>query len=434
VVAGGFACLIAYLFPFAPDAGKLGGPLPGLSPAQYRQFYQARDIFTKDFTPSDGLGPLFNAASCFECHGKPGQIGGEGRDVNSTGVVRIGKRLSSSRFTKEPLDSVKEKLAFEKDVDFMLDQGGPALQRKSITSEFPDKFPPGCQAEIAVIPKDAELISLRHSPPLFGSGLIEAIPDEYIVHNSLEQLEKAPAMVGRVSPHEDPLTEHSRIGRFGWKAQHATLLAFTADALNTEMGITTSLQPQIKSASAASALPSCLIKYLPREPNDDGRLSLKLSFCQAMFAPPQPGEQTAQTARGEKLFEQLQCAVCHIPLMHTAPKAYVIDPDSALPRLRWLEIAALENQPVRAYSDFLLHKMGAKLADGLPQSGSSGGEWRTTPLWGLRLKKFYLHDGRTSDLEQAILAHGGQAKESADRYSLLPKSQKADLISFLKSL
>jgi CxxC motif-containing protein (DUF1111 family) len=120
--------------------------------------------------------------------------------------------------------------------------------------------------------------------------------------------------------------------------------------------------------------------------------------------------------------------------MYTSPTVYVVDPDSPVPELRYMEVKALENQEVPAYSDFLLHDMGVGLADGLPQAGAKGGQWRTTPLWGLRLKRFYLHDGRTTKLNEAITAHGGQAQEVTANYAKLPQSDKDDLLAFLKSL
>ena len=426
-------CVLARQVPIAPDEGKLGGPLKGLNAEQLHKFYDARTVFTRAFTPEEGLGPLFNGASCFECHGQPGVAGGEGRDLGSTGVIRIGKRSPASPLYKSNLADVKERLTFD-DVDLMITHGGPALQRKSITSEFPNKYPAECQAEIAVAPADAELISLRHSPPLFGFGLMEAIPDAGIEQNAFEEMSTHPDLAGRVSPHKDPLTRQIRLGRFGWKNQHATLLAFTAEALNVEMGITTYIRPMIKNSRSPSQMPAGLIKYLPAEPNDNGKLLAELAYFQDLLAPPARGPVSPQAQQGEAVFNRLQCAVCHRPEMETAPTVYVVDPDSPFPALRWVEIPALENQPVKAYSDFLVHKMGNKLADGLPQEGSKGGEWRTTPLWGLRFKKFYLHNGSATTLEDAISMHGGQAQPVISNYNQLSPSDKASLVAFLDSL
>jgi len=134
------------------------------------------------------------------------------------------------------------------------------------------------------------------------------------------------------------------------------------------------------------------------------------------------------------VFEKARCAFCHRPEMRTAPTVYLVDPDSPAPKYDHIEVAALENRPVRAYSDFLLHNMGSELADGLPQAGATGGEWRTTPLWGLRLKKFYLHDGRTTDLAAAIGFHGGQAEPARRAFEQLSPGDREDLLAFLRSL
>lgn len=433
VIAPIAAFLWFQIYVHAPDQGQLGGPITGLTPNQLRKFYKAKETFKKEFSPEEGLGPIFNGKSCFECHGQPAQIGGEGRDVTSTGVIRIGKFFPNSKKAKEPLEKVITGLTRE-DVDLQFFEGGPALQRKSITSEFPNKYPIDSQIEIGIVPKDADFVSLRHSPPLFGFGLIEAIPDRSIIANVIKQTSEAPDLVGRVVTHLDPLTHQIRVGRFGWKNQNPNLMMFTTEAMSVEMGMTTFTQDSIKSPTGTSTIHGGIAKYLPKEPNDEGEITNALVYFQALLAPPKRGAITKEVKQGEQLFNQLQCAVCHIPEMSTSPVVYVVDPDSPAPQLRHMEIKALESQPVRAYSDFLLHDMGVKLADGLPQQGAKGGEWRTTPLWGLRNKRFLLHDGRTTDLAEAISLHGGQAEEVARRFDMLPEKDKQDLLAFLKTL
>jgi CxxC motif-containing protein (DUF1111 family) len=275
---------------------------------------------------------------------------------------------------------------------------------------------------------------MRHAPPLFGFGLIEAIPDADIANNVFEEVRVAPQLAGRLSSHVDPLTLQPRIGRFGWKNQFATLPNFTIEALNTEMGISTFANSLERSGLGRGQFPKCVQKFLPSVPNDKGSVTAQLAYFQALLAPPPRGAITEQVKRGEKLFDRLQCAVCHRPTMYTAPIVYLIDPDSPAPKYNHIEVEALENKPVHAYSDFLVHQMGIELADGIPQAGSLGGEWRTTPLWGLRFKKFYLHDGRTQDLTKAIMLHGGQASKVRDNFARLPKREKEDLLAFLKSL
>lgn len=425
--------LLQQIYVPAPDVGQLGGPVEGLTPEQLRKFYKTKEVFKHEFTIQEGLGPLFNGRSCFECHGQPGIAGGEGRDVTSTGVVRVGKRYSYKPKARKPLKEVIAELA-RPDVDIFIDQGGPALQRKSITSEFPNLFPADCQIEIGTVPKDAELISLRHAGPLFGFGLIEAIPDPAIVDNVFKQTNVAPKLAGRAVTHTDPLTDQPRIGRFGWKCQFANLLDFTIEALNTEMGISTFANQTEKSAVGRMYFPECVRRFLPQVPNDAGQVTAQLAYFQALLAPPPRGPLTEQVKRGEKLFDKLKCAICHVAEMYTAPIVYLIDPDSPAPQYNNIEVEALENKPVQAYSDFLLHQMGPELADGIPQEGARGGEWRTTPLWGLRFKRFYLHDGRTTDLTRAILLHGGQAEEVKQNFKNLAQKDKDDLLAFLRSL
>ncbi len=434
-IGGAALVLVVFqqFYAYAPDEGKLGGPIAGLTASQIRKFYETKVVFKKEFTPEEGLGPLFNGKSCFECHGQPNAVGGEGRDVASTGVVRIGTRAANTAKSKLPLKQVITDLT-QTDVDSLYTAGGPALERKSITSEFIDKYPGDCQINFLTVPKGTELVSMRHAPPLFGFGLIEAIADKDIVANTFHELEVNPKLAGRALSEEDPLANTARIGRFGWKCQNPNLLLFTMEAMNTEMGLTTYLQQFNKSGFNVNRFPHCILKYLPDEPNDTGALTNKFTYFQAMLAPPARGPITAEVQRGEKIFKSLQCSVCHTPEMRTAPVVYIVDPDSPAPTLHWLEISALEDKPVKAYSDFLVHQMGVGLADGLPQSGAKGGEWRTTPLWGLRFKKFLLHDGRTTDLREAILAHGGQADEVVANFKKLPESEKNDLLAFLKSL
>lgn len=415
------------------DDGKLGKPVPGLTIEQRRKFDLTETAFRKEFTPEEGLGPLFNGRSCFECHGQPGAIGGEGRDVASTGVVRIGSLNPTSHLFGKPPKEVAH-LTEDPDVQTFLLKGGPALERKSITSEFPNKYPEDCQVEIGTIPTGTQFISMRHAGPLFGFGLIEAIADEDITSNIFKELDQNPKMAGRSVAQDDPLTKSLHIGRFGWKCQRANLMLFSAEALDVEMGITTPVLLHPKSAEGISKFPHKLIPMLPHEPNDNGKLMTQMAYFQALLASPPRGPITDEVKRGEQVFNKLQCSVCHIPEMHTRAQVFLADPESPFPRLKYIEVEALENKPVRAYSDFLIHNMGPGLADGLPQNGAGGGEWRTTPLWGLRNKKFLLHDGRTNDLNQVIALHGGQAEEASKAYALLDERDKADLIAFLKSL
>src|SRR5205814_1850685 len=134
-----------------------------------------------------------------------------------------------------------------------------------------------------------------------------AIADEDILDNAMRQAADHPDLTGRTASQEDPLVQKVRVGRFGWKAQNPTLMLFTAEALNTEMGITTAVQPNLRSARGTSEFPRCIVQSPPPDPNDNGSIMTKLSYFQALLAPPARGPITAQSSRGEKIFEKLQC-------------------------------------------------------------------------------------------------------------------------------
>ena len=419
--------------PFDPTDNR-GQPIDGLSARQLASFNEGKVLFKKKFTVKEGLGPLFNGQSCFECHGQPSDaVGGEGRDNSSTSIVNFARRIPSSPTANKPMSEVVEMMG-KRDVDFFLEKGGPSLQKRSITTENPDLLPFDIQVEADMIPANADIISPRHSPPLFGDGLIDNIPDGDIIANALKQNIADPKIAGRPISAVDRYTEDPRVGRFGWKNQNVNLFNFTTGAMNIELGLTTYLSATENSSQSFGIFPKEVYQVIPPGPNDKGDILVKLNYFQALLAPPKRGEITEQVKRGEKLFSSMNCAFCHQPSMVTAPNGYVVDPDSPLPNINYLRLEGLSNQKISPYSDFLVHQMGKSLADGIPQEGARGGEWRTTPLWGLRFKKFLLHDGRTRVVHDAIMSHGGQAEKSKEDYSKLPKQEQEDLLAFLNSL
>ncbi len=412
----------------------LGKPIAGLTSDQLRKFHEGEVLFKKEFTPEEGLGPLFNGKSCFECHGQPLVAGMEGRDISSTSILNYARRVPGSAKAKKPLKEVIQNIS-KPDVDFFLTRGGPSLQRKSITTEFPDKFPFDCQLDFEQVPVEAELQSNRHTPPIFGDGMIDMITDGEFAAVAMTEHTENPALAGRPIAAVDRYTESARPARFGWKNQHVNLFNFTTGALNIELGLTTYAQNTENSLDPLGDNPRCLDKYNKAgSPNDKGKTLLSLAWYQTLLAPPPRGQITEEVTKGEKIFEKLDCAFCHRPNWQTAKQCFVGDPDSELPLIKPLEVTALEDKEFHPYSDFLVHDMGADLADGIPQEGAKGGEWRTTPLWGLRFKKFFLHDGRTRDLHEAIAMHGGQGSSSAQMYEKLSKEDKTALLAFLKSL
>lgn len=224
------------------------------------------------------------------------------------------------------------------------------------------------------------------------------------------------------------------IARFGWKAQNKSLLLFTGEAYNVEMGITNELfQTEREEA------PACQFKSVPNSVTDTEQMDLitglsdmeKFAFFMRLLAPPmpsldQPGGATS-LARGRTLFGTAGCALCHAPTLQTGNSP----------------IAAIANQPVNLFSDLLLHNIGIGLADGISQGEAGPDEFRTAPLWGLGQRIFLLHDGRTTELLEAIQAHSGQgsfftqpseANAVIANFNQLAEGQKQDLLNFLRSL
>lgn len=406
-----------------------GQALPGLDAQQKELFAQGKRFFEHEFTPAQGLGPVFNGRSCLECHGSPNEAGLEGRDVVTTGAVHIGN-LKTGPVADKDLIQARQQVSVI-NFDPLLSLGGPTIQRRSITREFPASFPVDCQVLPEMVPHQAQFVSMRHAAPVLGLGLIQAIDESTIVANMIDQARRAPELVGRTNAVSDPLTNTTKIGRFGWKAQQADLLLFTADALEREMGVTSYIAPlNLRNKN----IPHCVFDYLPGEPNDKGQVMTMISTFESLLAPPPRQKLSADARQGAAVFNSLKCAVCHTPELTTAPIVEIPDPDSPYPALRYIEIKTLESQPVRLYSDLLLHQMGPELADGIVQGTAFGGEWRTTPLWGLHLKKFYLHNGLALTVDQAICAHGGQAQAVKEAYVKLPANEKRNLLQFLQSL
>lgn len=370
---------VSNFYIYAPDVGQPGGPIDGLSVVQLKKFYEARDVFKKLFTVKEGLGPLYKRESCYSCHGYPGIAGSQSEQVKD--------------------------------------------EFKSITDTFPKDFPADCK-----MPADTALkglVSANITPAIWGDGLIDAIPEETIEDIELKQTDENLLITGKSVSHRSRISRQIKMGRFGFKNQYPSLLDAVVEQMNTTLGLTSTYERSVGTAGDTFNFPDCLRPFLPEEPNDNGSISAKLNYFIALTAPPPRGKIDDACNRGRITFEKLGCAQCHIPTLETGPEYLILDPDSQFPTKRYLRITALENREVNAYSDFLLHDIGAPDADS---------QWRTAPLWGLRFRKYYLHDGRTNNLEEAISAHGGQSHYAKEKFATLDKQQKADLLSFLRSL
>lgn len=363
-----------------------GDPLPGLTHEQQLAFEEGRDEFLDIETVEDGLGPVFNEASCATCHVGPGDaIGGS----NNRLETRFGKTTDGA-------------------FDAMGYKGGSLLQDHSIGFVNDHQF----YAES--VPADADIVALRRTTPLFGLGLVDAVPDGDFYLLEAEQTARNDGTAGRVHVVTDLVHGGIAVGKFGWKAQVPNLIQFAGDAYLNEMGITNPLFPNESSPGGdASELDFNPAPGL----NDDGHgVAAFADFMRMLDAPPR-GKNDGDVVAGEKIFEDIGCGSCHVANMKTG--------DSPIPALR--------HRPFHPYSDFLLHDMGA-LGDGIEQGSATGREMRTAPLWGLRAVTSFLHDGRASSIEGAIVAHDGQGLAARDRFDALNADSKSKLLAFLNSL
>ena len=374
----------------APDGDAFDTALPGLTADELAAFVRGDAEFERRFAPSTGLGPIFNNVSCASCHSADGR----GRLANS--LQRIGTS----------------------DDDMLRAVGGPQIQDRAI---------PGAEAERA---PTGVAVSLRLPPPVFGVGLIDAIPEAAILANADADDRDGDGISGRpnwvrpsdYAPDAPSNAAGQRVGRFGRKAQTATLLEQTVEAYHQDMGITSDFRPR-ENHNPLSSVPAEAADRVA-DPEIPPATVLAVVHYLRTLAPPYVGGDTEQRRQGKTLFASVGCVRCHVSTLTTGPNP----------------VAALSNKPAELYSDLLLHDMGDALADNRPDGGATGREWRTTPLWGLRLMRqfldgqaFLMHDGRARTVEDAILLHGGEAKLSRDAFVALTPSQRRALLDFVES-
>lgn len=373
--------------PPPPPPNGLGAPLAGLTTAERAAFDQGRMAFSTREDALTGLGPVFNGDSCVQCH-NAGAPGGAGNDPTLTRVTRIGGIRNG----------VYSDLA---------DLGGPVLQRRSLR-EFNPRYPHAGE----VVPAGAQFVSRRVTTPLFGLGLIEAIPEATILARTRLVLPDGVAGVANLVVNAE--NGRTEVGRFGWKSQVSKIGVFSADAYLNEMGVTTPLFPRENLPQGRPIAPGADLVGDPEDRVDAGRFT---NFMKFVSAPPQR-PLTPSALRGQTVFNNLGCNNCHVASMNTGPNLS----------------AALANKNVNLYSDLLLHKMGTTLADGIVQGKATGDMFRTAPLWGLSVRRLLLHDGRAATIDQAILLHGGEAERSRQRFSAATTLDRGALNEFLNSL
>jgi CxxC motif-containing protein (DUF1111 family) len=379
---GTTASLVAQL----PDLPP-GAPLPGLTPVEFEEFRLGLNDFLEVETAEEGLGPAFNATSCAICHNVPA-VGG----TSLVAEVRAGRVGPAGAF-------------------IALDASGESLFHLfSIPSH-------ACQP---TIPAEATVLARRIPIPLFGAGLVEAIPDDTLLALEDPFDRDRDGISGRAAIVIDRASGERRIGRFGWKAQHATLLAFGADAYRNEMGITNELFP-MELAVGVSQERMRICDPIPelediRDPRTGRRGIDNFASFMRLLAPLARGPIDAQSRLGEQIFAALGCTACHTPALATGPSANPL----------------FNRRTVPLFSDLLLHDIGT--GDGIQQEAAASNEIRTPALWGLRFRRPLLHDGSAATIEDAIRRHAGEAALAREGFMALDGTAHAALVAFLKSL
>lgn len=409
------------------DPGIRGGP-PGAGDPFATLTAGEKDFFSSHGKPEftvveavkDGLGPRFNLDSCAGCHAHPA-AGGSSPPTNNPQVVRQPAMAPNSPVPPFlTLNGPIREVRFISYADRTPDGGVHAMFTISGRADAP-----GCNIN-APDYSNASNMSFRIPTPVFGAGLMEAITDSTILNN-LGSNSKSKNSLG-IGGHVNTNGNDGTITRFGWKAQNKSLLIFSGEAYNVEMGVTSENFPTEReedSNCARNATPESASGFSvgSTSPSDI------LSFTGFMKFLDQPtpacggaGEpDCGSAARGRTKFNHIGCPLCHTPTLTTG----------------FSSTASLSQKAANLFSDLAVHHMGAGLADSVTQGSAGPDEFRTAPLWGAGKRAFFLHDGRATDLLQAILAHGSPGSEAqavVNNFAGLNAGDQQDILNFLRSL
>lgn len=393
-----------------------GGPIAGLD-AQSANFFQTGlATFQEVETVAEGLGPRFNLDSCGGCHAQPA-VGGTSPSVNP----QIAAATANGAQNKVPKFITKNGPVRE--ARFISDGGVHDLFVISGRADAP-------RCSITQPDFDGEVrkgnVSFRIPTPVFGLGLVENTPDQNLINDAAAIADKRSAL--GITGHFNYTGNDGTITRFGWKAQNKSLMIFAGEAYNVEMGVTNELFPNEREYE-----PNCQYNPLPEDETDMSSaqastavpdVTLFTAFMRLLAAPAPAnlqGSAAQSSMNGKQTFNNTGCNLCHIAKHTTAASSF----------------AGLSKVTYSPFSDFQVHDMGAGLQDQITQGAANGSEFRTAPLWGLGQRLFFLHDGRTDDLLEAILAHGSRGSEANGviaNFQALSPNQKQDLLNFLRSL
>ncbi|MBV8050582.1 MAG: thiol oxidoreductase [Acidobacteriaceae bacterium] len=412
----------------AQDAGPRSGPpgaggyYPMLNATEQAAFANGIAQFVQDEGVPDnppgsgngGLGPGFNGTSCGSCHAQPATLGSS---PAANPQIAAAAEMSASNTIPPfilPNGPVRE-ARFVRLRDGTPDGGVHNLFTIAGRTDAPgcNLRQPDFAAELA-----ANNVIFRIPTPVFGLGLVENTPDSVLRSNLADRRDRKSDL--GIAGHFNTSPNDGTISKFGWKAQNKSLNLFAGEAYNVEMGVTNDVMSNERNAASG-----CVFNATPEDSHAaaSNGISDVDAFVDAMrlSAPPTPSAATAHTQEGQEIFNRVGCVLCHSDSLSTTGSLYT----------------GMSNVTYHPFSDFALHHMGARLADGIAQGAAGPDEFRTAPLWGIGQRLFFLHDGRTSDLLDAIEEHrsvGSEANAVVEKFNQRSLDQKQALLDFLRSL
>jgi CxxC motif-containing protein (DUF1111 family) len=427
------------LKPGAMDPGprgglaSAGGPFAGLSPGEVELFDAAIDVFKEVDSVSgtipdidgSGLGPTFNSDACGSCHKQPA-VGGVGANPNSQQEEGVGPNPQIAVALLEGAGNT---------IPFFITPDGPVREARfksdgGVHGLFTIQGrtdAPGCtmrQPDFATENANGNLV-FRTVLPVFGDGLVENTPDTALEANLASTAAQRQAL--GIGGHFNRSGNDGSIMRFGWKAQNKSLLVFAGEAYNVEQGVSNEMFMNERSVTTG-----CAFNRTPEDHTNNEGLEtggpidmvsdiVSFAFFMRLSAPPTPAAPTPLTTQGADVFNRIGCGACHSATLTTRDSIFT----------------GMSNFSYHPLSDFALHHMGGGLADGIVQGDAGGDEFRTTPLWGLGQRFFFLHDGRSGDLGDAIEQHaspGSEANAVIANFNALGADDQNALLAYLRSL
>ena len=424
---------------FEVSRNSFGLPAPSLTNEQRRTFEVGDSFFTQNWVTApastearDGLGPAFNAQACSSCHtldgrGAPPDPGGG--EANLGLLVRLSV-AGAHPVTGAPMgDPTYGTQLQDRSVIGVPAEGELSVSYETIEGAYGDgsvyelRLPHHEISGLAFGPlSEGVRVSPRLAPQVIGMGLLQAIPEESILEAADPDDADGDGISGRANRVWDARAGTKTLGRFGWKANVATVEQQTAGAFLGDIGITSGLHPQ---QNCPAVQTECQAAPGGGEPElTASRLAAVDFYVRTLAVPAMRDTGSADVVAGARLFDSFGCSSCHTPTHRTGPS----------------EIDALAHQVIHPYTDLLLHDMGSGLADGREDFEATGTEWRTPPLWGLGLAddingyRFLLHDGRARTFEEAILWHAGEAERAREAFRLADAEDRARLVEFLEAM